>query len=29
MGVDPKEYTYLWKNRIVSHPGIRESSELQ
>ena len=22
MGVDPKEYTYLWKDRIVSHPGI-------
>ena len=22
MTVDPKEYTYLWKNRIVSHPDI-------
>ena len=22
MSVDPKEYTYLWKDRIVSHPGI-------
>ena len=22
MGVDPKEYTYLWKDRIVSHPEI-------
>ena len=22
MPVDPKEYTYLWKDRIVSHPGI-------
>ena len=22
MGIDPKEYTYLWKDRIVSHPEI-------
>ena len=22
MAVDPKEYTYLWKDRIVSHPEI-------
>ena len=22
MPVDPKDYTYLWKDRIVSHPGI-------
>ena len=22
MPVDPKEYTYLWKDRIVSHPEI-------
>ena len=22
MPVDPKEYTYLWKERIVSHPEI-------
>ncbi len=22
MPIDPKEYTYLWKDRIVSHPEI-------
>lgn len=22
MPVDPKDYTYLWEDRIVSHPGI-------
>ncbi len=22
MPIDPKEYTYLWKDRIVSHPQI-------
>ncbi len=22
MPVDPKDYTYLWTDRIVSHPGI-------
>ena len=22
MPVDPKDYTYLWKDRIVSHPNI-------
>ena len=22
MPVDPKDYTYLWKDRIVSHPDI-------
>ena len=22
MPADPKEYTYLWKDRIVSHPAI-------
>ena len=22
MPVDPKDYTHLWKDRIVSHPGI-------
>ena len=22
MTADPKEYTYLWKDRIVSHPEI-------